>query len=268
MADTDRLVNHVLAADRDVFRELLTTEKSFVAYTVDNKTKAVVPAGKGNKKQPMTSYNVTAETWSGVQPMRLPAKERAGILTQPSWLVAHSLNADNHAILRGKWVRERLLGGSVPDLPITVDAQLPDDPKRTLRDRMGVTKDAYCWKCHRKMNDLGLPFEAYDHFGRFRTEEKGKPVDSTGLVAHAGDPALDGPVPDAAAMIRKLAATDRARQVFVRHAFRYWMGRNETPGDAWSLVRADRAYVESGGSLKALVTSILTSDSFLLRRVK
>ena len=25
------------------------------------------------------------------------------------------------AILRGRWVRERLLGGGVPDVPITVD---------------------------------------------------------------------------------------------------------------------------------------------------
>ena len=61
----------------------------------------------------------------------MPKEQRAGILTQPSWLVAHSTNFDNHAILRGKWVRERLLGGYVPDLPITVDAQLPDDPKHT-----------------------------------------------------------------------------------------------------------------------------------------
>ena len=38
----------------------------------------------------------------------MPAGTRAGVLTQPSWLVAWSMNQDNHAILRGKWVRERL----------------------------------------------------------------------------------------------------------------------------------------------------------------
>jgi hypothetical protein len=66
-------------------------------------------------------------------------------------------------------------------------------------------------------------------------------------------------------MVTKIANSDRARQVFVRHAFRYYLGRNETLADAKSLQDADRAYVESGGSFKALVVSLLTSDSFLYR---
>ena len=36
--------------------------------------------------------------------------------------------------------------------------------------------------------------------------------------------------------------------------------------DAASLQAADRAYVESDGSFRALVTALFTSDSFLLRR--
>ena len=59
----------------------------------------------------------------------------------------------------------------------------------------------------------------------------------------------------------------RARQVFIRYVFRYFMGRNETPGDAATLQEADRVYVKSGGSFKALVVSLLTSESFLYRTV-
>ena len=58
------------------------------------------------------------------------------------------------------------------------------------------------------------------------------------------------------------------RQVFVRHAFRYYLGRNETLADAKTLQDADRAYVASGGSFKALVVALLTSDSFLYRSAK
>ena len=54
-----------------------------------------------------------------------PEGQRLGLLTHPSWLVSHSDAMDNHAILRGRWVRERLLGGGIPDIPITVDAMLP-----------------------------------------------------------------------------------------------------------------------------------------------
>ena len=44
------------------------------------------------------------------------------------------------------------------------------------------------------------------------------------------------------------------------------MGRDETLGDAKTLQDAHKAYVDSDGSMKALVTSILSSDSFVYRK--
>lgn len=64
-----------------------------------------------------------------------------------------------------------------------------------------------------------------------------------------------------------LAKSQYVEQVFVRHVFRYFMGRNETLGDANTLQDAQQAYREAGGSFQALVTSLLSSDSFLLRQV-
>jgi hypothetical protein len=196
-----------------------------------------------------------------------PAGERLGILTHPSWLVSHSDAMDNHAIRRGRWIRERLLGGGIPDVPITVDAMLPDEPTLTLRERMQVTRDTYCWTCHQKMDPLGLPFEMFNHAGLYRTEELGKPVDTSGEVIKSGDPSLDGKVANAIELIDRLANSERAEQVFVRHAFRFWMGRNETLNDAPVLQDAHRAYREAGGSMKAMLTSLLTSDAFLYRTV-
>lgn len=197
-----------------------------------------------------------------------PAGERLGILTHPSWLVSHSDAMDNHAIHRGIWIRERLLGGGIPDVPITVDAQLPVEPDSTLRERMRVTREKYCWTCHEKMDPLGLPFEMYNHAGLYRTTELDEPVDASGEIIGSGDPALDGPVGNAIEMIEKLAASERVEQVFVRHAFRFWMGRNETLHDAPVLQAAHRAYRDSGGSMKALITSLVTSDAFLYRTVE
>ena len=93
------------------------------------------------------------------------APDRIGVLNQRSWLVSHSDNAENHPIHRGKWIRERLLGGRVPDVPVTVDAALPEDHSKTMRERMEKTRQEECWRCHRLMDPLGLPFEQYDHFG-------------------------------------------------------------------------------------------------------
>jgi hypothetical protein len=106
----------------------------------------------------------------------------------------------------------------------------------------------------------------FDHFGQYRTKELGKPVDTRGEIVGSGEAKLDGKVLNALEMIRRLAESERVHQVFVRHAFRYWMGRNETLEDAPTLQAAYRAYVKSDGSMKALIESLLTSESFLYRR--
>ena len=192
--------------------------------------------------------------------------QRMGVLTHPSWLVSHSDAMDNHAILRGRWIREKLLGGGIPDVPITVDAMLPDEPQNTLRERMRVTKKTYCWTCHRKMDPLGLPFEMYNHAGLYRETELNKPADTTGEIIDSGDPALDGKVANAIEMIERLAESKKAEQVFVRYAFRFWMGRNETLNDAHVLQNAYHAYRNNGGSIKSLLISLVTSDAFLYRK--
>ena len=106
----------------------------------------------------------------------------------------------------------------------------------------------------------------YNHAGLFRTSELDKPVDTSGEIIDSGDPELDGQVKNAIEMIEKLANSKRVEQVFVRHAFRFWMGRNETLNDAPVLQAAHKAYEESNGSFNALLTSLLTSDAFLYRK--
>jgi hypothetical protein len=294
--NTDRLIELILHEDKDVLTELLTTDRvvfdagpdaPYLGEFVGRQKKLPTPkpAPKKKKGKGVSPFVVPAKLPKGKgihvrmpQVIKrgktqrslttLPADQRMGILTHPSWLVSHSDAMDNHAILRGRWIRERLLGKAVPDVPITVDAMLPDEPKETLRHRMRVTREDYCWKCHQKMDPLGLPFEMYNHLGIYRKKENDQPVDTTGEIIDSGDPALDGPVANALEMIQKLSQSERVKQVFVRHAFRFWMGRNETINDAPVLQDAYRAYRDSGGSMKALLTSLMTSDAFLYRKVE
>ena len=129
-----------------------------------------------------------------------------------------------------------------------------------------VVEEEECWRCHKKMNTLGMPFEAFNHVGRFRLTEIGKPVDSSGKISHSIDPELHGEVKNLREMIERIANSDLARQSFIRHVFRYWMGRNEVLRDSKTLIEMDRIYLESGGSFKELLVSLLTSDSFLYRK--
>lgn len=222
------------------------------------------------RRYPMV-YDLTDDEQDFLLPQPYKRPHRAGMLTHPAWLIAHSLNDSTDPIRRGKWVRERLLAGVVPDIPITVDATVPEDHGKTLRERLEVTESPECWRCHAKMNPLGHAFEVYDDLGRYRESEvigdgSSKPVNARGVLDGTDEPDIDGEVEDALDLIQRLARSDRARQSIIRHVFRYYMGRNEALSDSKTLIAADDAYVESGGSYRALITSLLTSDSFLYRK--
>lgn len=248
----------------------------------------------------MTGYNVakffnfSLDNWDyeTIQPAKVA--NRRGLLTHPAWLIAHAQNTETDPVIRGKWIREKLLAGTVPDVPISVDAVVPEDHSQTLRHRLAqATEKDYCWKCHRHMNPLGYAFEQYDDFGRYRNkesleypdklisegpEQRGNhlidtrdvfetlPIDAHGELVGTGDHSLDGQVAGAMDLAERLAKSQRVRQSIIRHAFRYFMGRNERLSDSKTLIDADQAYVSSDGSFDALIVSLLTSDSFIYRK--
>ena len=238
-------------------------------------------------------FNIQLDNWN--YPTTQPARvaHRKGMLTHPAWLIAHAQNTETDPVKRGKWVLEKLLAGTVPDVPITVDAVIPEDHHKTLRTRLvGATEKEQCWNCHQRMNPLGYTFEMYDDFGRYRTEEslehpdnllkkgaekaavyvdlrdtyKTLPVDAKGHLSGTGDASLDGDVENAIDLTGRLAKSTRVRQSIIRHAFRYFLGRNELLSDSKTLIDADQAYVNSGGSFDAVIVSLLTSDSFIYRK--
>lgn len=297
--DADWFVLRALKDDRQVLEQLLTGDRYFV-QTRSNR-KPIREARPYNIDGPLE--RPTSESGESQVAISMPSDQRAGMLTHPAWLAAHSGNFENDPVRRGKWIREHLLADVVPDLPIGVAAMLPDEPHRTLRQRFDVVKAASCWRCHKKMNPLGNPFEAYDDFGRFRTHhlvgedgnviasefegysrvrrvrwrdshKKGAPeesftklaIDASGMLAGTGDPSLDGRVNGPVDLAKRLAKSDRVRQSFIRHVFRYWMGRNETLNDSPTLMAMDKSYLESDGSFKELLVALVTSDSFLYRK--
>ncbi|MFT5128429.1 MAG: mono/diheme cytochrome c family protein [Rhodothermales bacterium] len=252
-------------------------------------------SGQQMRNEEVASYwNIDWRTWD--YPTKQPAKisNRKGLLTHPAWLIAHSQNLETDPIHRGKWIREKLLAGTIPDVPITVDAVIHPNKDKTLRQRMEKrTGESYCWRCHQKMDPLGFPLESYDDFGRFRlkamlehadnlikkanrkeTNEfgvslavyKSLPVDARGVLKGTDDPRLDGEVDGAFDLIDRLAKSDKVRQSFIRHAFRYFLGRNETLADSKTLIDADKAYLKSNGSFDEVIVSLLTSDAFIYRK--
>ncbi len=402
--DADFMILDILKKDRAVLETLLTTDQFIVAYSSDIEGKMrrmkewanerpeqygggalregiqPVLVDKGYRREAVQAYGLRYWEWDYPLQQPFTVKNRVGFLSHPAWLVAWSGNFDNDAIRRGKWIREHLLADSIPELPIGVDAKLPNDPHQSLRDRMQVTRAEECWRCHKQMDPLGMAFEAYDDFGRFRegtivlgddtivagqrakyseqrsrllkqiwkltadspearaqqvkalrkrvgelvpprkdhpryeailkeqsrhrSEWKAKiaelskskddrerqaqlaslrrqlaglkpvkpkhstDVNASGVLKGTRDPQLDGPYRDVSDLMNRLAKSKRVRQSFIRHVFRYFMGRNEMISDSPTLMAMDKAYVESGGSFKEILVTLMTSDSFLTRRNK
>ena len=178
--EVDWFVLNILRDDKHVLNRLLTDDWYFAALRKNSRKTYQAPV-----------YNIDEDREWPIHPegfklatVKMPDGQRAGMLTHPTWLAAHSGNFKNDPVRRGKWIQEHLLAGIVPDIPIVVAAQLPGEPHRTLRQRFDVVSKEECWRCHKKMNPLGNPFEAYDDFGRFRTHhltDQDRHVDRHGI---------------------------------------------------------------------------------------
>jgi hypothetical protein len=263
----DDVIARVVVEDTDVLRTLLTTRLFFVASTTER--------GSADKSTRNTHrpYNLTddvgatrAERW-----VEMPQGERAGVLTHPAFLAAHAGNFedDANAVHRGRVIREQLLCESVPGLELVmVEAKLvPSDPAKSARDRLAESVEGRpeCEACHTLMNPLGYAFETYNHAGFLRSDDHGMQPDGSTVLEGMPDPALDGPIADAIELSTKLADSNHVKRCFIRHSFRFFMGRNETPRDSCALSAMENAYDDSGGSFFAMLEALATHDTFLYR---
>lgn len=211
--------------------------------------------------------------------------ERMGVLTHPAWLSAHGDNFQDDASLvhRGKWIRERLFCETVPGLELVmVQAKLNarqgtfDAPPDSARDRVSqaIDANATCHGCHRLMNPLGLPFEMYNHAGFLRAWDKLLPdpggkltvlhtPDATSTIDNLPDQALDGAYQNAIDFARKVSKSQYARRCFIRQAFRYFMGRDETMADQCTLTAMEASLAQ--GSFVDMLATLAASDTVQYR---
>jgi hypothetical protein len=221
-------------------------------------------------------YNVSrvpdtqAGRWVDMNPT-----ERAGVLTHPAWLAAHGDNFEDDASLvhRGRWVRERLFCQSVPGLELVmVQARLGvRSDTLSARDRTVAATTtgpdaATCTGCHRLMNSLGFPFEIYNHAGFLRESDHGHAPDGSAMLDNVPDPMLNIAIANAVDFANRVANSPYARRCFIRQAFRYFAGRDETLEDACTLAAMETA-LDSGGFAEML-GALVTSDTFLYRTVE
>ncbi len=264
----DDMIARIVVEDTDVFANLLTSRTFYTPATAEFEGSSI----SASTLQTNYIYGITELTGSTREDrwQELPANERAGVLTHPAFLASHAgaFENDPNIVHRGKWVRENLLCGIVPDVPITVEAAFdPDTRDQSARQRMTeqVENRQECAGCHGLMNPLGYPFEIYNHAGYLRVEDHGAEPDGSAHLINMPDPALEGPVRDAIEMSEKFADSRYVKRCFIRQTFRYFVGREELQRDACTLVEMEDAYDQSSGSFAEMLIALFQSDSFQYR---
>jgi hypothetical protein len=215
------------------------------------------------KLAPLYGESAPSEDFLGVE----RPDRRAGLLTQPALLALLAHSDQSAPVLRGVFVRERIMCIEIIPPPPTVNAVPPPvDPSATTRERFAQhTADPVCAGCHQLIDGLGFGFERYDQFGRYRTEENGLPVDESGEVVGTEDLELDGPYNGAIELANRLATSSRVRDCLATSFYRFAMGRTETDADQCSLDQVKQRFSDSHGAFNELLVAVTLSDAFRYR---
>ncbi|MEX2025920.1 MAG: DUF1588 domain-containing protein, partial [Pirellulaceae bacterium] len=203
-----------------------------------------------------TFYGLEAPADGGFHKVSLDAKQRAGVLTHPYLLSALAYHKSSSPIHRGVFVTRKLLGRVLRPPPAAI--QFMDgsfDPHMTMREKVAeLTKSQACQTCHSVINPLGFSLEHYDAVGRFRTEDKERPIDATGeLTTLTGELVrLTG----ARDLAEHAAASDEAHRGFVEQLYQHV---SKQPAAAYGPETADRltkSFAESDYNIRKLLVEI------------
>jgi hypothetical protein len=209
-------------------------------------------------------YGYPVPAQPGFQPIALDPTRASGLFTQGAFLATHAKADQTSPVLRGKFVRARLLCDPPPPPPPDIVITPPTvDPRLSTRERFQQhTSDQFCLGCHRLMDPIGFTFEHFDATGRWRDDDGGKPVDASGSLTESD---IDGDVDGLGQLTAKLLQSGQVRTCVATQWFRWAFGRSEqTSDDLCTIGQLSGALAASGGDMRSLVRATVKSPTFLL----
>jgi hypothetical protein len=208
-------------------------------------------------------YKAAGVTGNQLQPTMLDGQQRAGILTQATFLATHAKADETNPISRGKTLADRLLCRDLPLPPDDIPDPKPPAEGLTTRERFADHGSNPCaFACHSVIDPLGFAFENYDPIGAWRTIDSGKPVDATGKLEIDG---VSKSFKNGVELARLLAGSTEVADCMARQWFRYALRKKETPGDQASLRWSQEVFRKANGDLRELIVSLTQTRSFTHR---
>jgi hypothetical protein len=174
-------------------------------------------------------YGVTAAQNGVLQKVALPAGQRSGLLTQASVMTIYSHANETSPVLRGVFIREKILCETLPPPPtglkIVIPQPDPNAPNTTRAIFDQHISDAACSGCHGLIDPVGNLFEEFDAVGAFRSTENSYPINSTGTVT--GTNTINGAYASAPGFLKALGSSPEAQTCFARNVFRFGSAQSD-----------------------------------------
>ena len=202
------------------------------------------------------------------QKVSLEQEGRTGLLTHPYLMASFAYTATSSPIHRGVFIARSVLGRVLRPPPEAVAPLAPDlHPDLTTRQRVAIqTQPESCRSCHGMINPLGFTLEHFDALGRYRKEEKGKPIDATGSYeTRSGEMVKFSGVADLAAY---LTTSSEAHSAFVQQLFHYLIKQPIGAFDRQELPELRRFFVAHDFNIRKLMVEIMASSALTPRAEK
>jgi hypothetical protein len=249
---TSRFVDHVIWEHGGTLRALLTDTHAYVDGRLAPLYGASPPRPGHNDELSLVNVD--------------PA-QRAGILTQVGLLAQLAHARSDAPVLRGVFVRDRLLCEEPKPPPRGVKTMLPDlspESLQTTRQQLERShSSADCQACHATIDGIGFGFENYDAMGAWRTVDNGVRVDARGFLAGTED--VDGPFDGAVQLGTKLSESNQVRRCVADQWLAYAFGVRPGEIDPCAVDPVLRAFNDAKGDLRELLVAVVKSDAFRFR---
>lgn len=201
-------------------------------------------------------YGVELPPDAAFQKVKLEGETRVGVVTHPFLMAGLAYTASSSPIHRGVYLSRTLLGRSLKPPPIAIAPDIADlHPGLTTRERVELqTEPEFCQGCHVMINSLGFTLESFDAIGRFRKEEKSKPINDVGeYTTRDGDKLT---IRGAREMGAYLVDSPESRHAFVQQMFHFLVKQPIRAYGAEVPAALGRSFLQNDQQLRMLAIEI------------
>jgi len=210
-------------------------------------------------------YGGTLPADAPFQKISFEKEDRAGLLSHPYLMASFAYTATSSPIHRGVFISRSILGRVLRPPPEAVAPLAPDlHPDLTTRERVSIqTQPEACRSCHGMINPLGFTLEHFDAIGRYRGEEKGKPIDASGSYeSRSGQTVKFSGLRDLA---EYLTTSGEAHSAFVQQLFHYLIKQPIGAFGSQKLSELRRFFVAHDFNIRELMAEIMAASALTPR---